>query len=112
MHDAKETEVRDFINEARELKTQGLKNDADAVLVVSTAANKELYRRIGKESDMNDVLEEIFKDKIDETEAKGEEKAKLADIKNLMDSLSISAKDAMKALKISAKEQKRYIAML
>ena len=128
MHGASEVDVRHFITETRKLKGKGVKNDADAVLVVSAAANKDLYRKIGKESEMNDVLEEILKDKIDASNAeaekrgekrgekkgekKGAENARFTAVKNLMDTFSLSAKDAMKALKISAAEQKKFMAML
>ena len=42
----------------------------------------------------------------------GREEKQIEDIRSLMETLNLSAKDAMKALKISAANQKKYIAML
>ncbi len=44
--------------------------------------------------------------------AKGREEEKVASIKNLMDSLKLTAQQAMDALKISAADQQRYLSLL
>ena len=42
----------------------------------------------------------------------GEEKKEVENIRSLMKNLSLSAKDAMKALEIPASKQKKYVTML
>ena len=44
--------------------------------------------------------------------SEGEERKEMENIKSLMETLSLSAKEAMKALKIPASKQKKYVAML
>ena len=65
---------------------------------------------------MCQVLRELMKDEIQE-EIKAERQdaadtAIIANIKNLMQTLSLDAKAAMETLKISAADQLRYMAML
>ena len=124
---ATESDVRRFVNEARTFRKPGERNDADAVLQVSTMANHQLYDRMKKESDMCQALKDLLKDEIAEEKAEsraagreegraegiaeGIEENEIASIHNLMETLNLSLKDAMNALKISASKQKKYAAM-
>ena len=47
-----------------------------------------------------------------EREERGEEKATLANLRSIMESLKISAEKAMEILKISKDEQPRYLSKL
>ena len=129
---ASESDVRKFVNEARTFRKPGDRNDADAVLQVSTIANHQLYDRMKKENDMCQALKELLKDEIAEEKAEsraegraegreegraegkeeGIEENEIKSIRNLMETLNLSVKDAMNALKISASKQKKYAAMI
>ncbi len=72
-------EVKAFVEESSLYELQGEKKDAEAVLLTSSKANAELYRRMRGEKDMHEWLKEFLKDDIIEAEenaeAKGEKKA-------------------------------------
>ncbi len=54
------------------------------------------------------LFEEIAK----EGEARGEERTTVRNIKSMMETLKLTAEQAMKALKIPTAEQKKYLKML
>ena len=114
--DANRTEVESFLEQARDAVLPGDRMNADAVLQVSVAANRPLYDRIREETEMCDALRELMKEEMAAEKAagraEGSEETLLVSIQNLMKNMSLSAKDAMKALGISPKDQKRYLAML
>ena len=130
MPDAPEEDVRAFLLEAEALQDRGTKlwQNVGAVLQVSAAANRSLFEKLRKETQMGDVLKEIMHEEIEAGYAKGRaeglsqgranglsegrERERLASIRSLMDTLKLSAQDAMDALKISVQDQKRYLTML
>ena len=88
---------------------------------VSINANREVYDKIRKENPfMCQALRELMKEEIqEEIKAERQDAAQkatdattIANIKSLMQSLSMDAKAAMETLKISAADQLRYMAML
>ena len=62
---AREEDVRRFLETASGYTKQGDKNNADAVLQVSVMANKKLYQAIRRDFGMCEALKELMKDEID-----------------------------------------------
>ena len=97
----------------------------DAVIDASVAANKEIYERIRRDDPfMSEALRELMKDEIEEREKKAAlEAARQADqkarqensielIRNLMETMKMTAEQAMEALKVPVKDRKKYMAVL
>lgn len=63
-------DARAFLREAQRLKEPGDRNNAEAVLEVSIAANKELYEEIRRKSGMGSVLRDLMKEEIAEEKRK------------------------------------------
>lgn len=80
---AKEEDVRRFLQETVTLVDQGDKANADAVLEVSISANADLYERIRGDEVMCKAMEDLMQDVITQRE----EKAKLEEKKNIAESL-------------------------
>ena len=113
---AKESDVRQFIREAKLAKEAGDIQNVDAVLQVSVSANKKLYQKIRREENMCQALRDLMKDEIDEEVAtnRAEERTEtvIENIKSLMKNMKWSAEQSMKALGIKKKDQARYMTML
>lgn len=62
---AREEDVRRFLETVSGYTKQGDKNNADAVLQVSVIANKKLYQAIRRDFGMCEALKELMKDEID-----------------------------------------------
>ena len=69
---------------------------------------------------MSNIIAEIFKDEIVEAaekaaakgKAEGQEKTLIENIRSLMETLNLTAKQAMDALKVPASEQEKYLALI
>jgi hypothetical protein len=68
---AKEADVAAFLTGTRQFKEPGDKNNADAVLQVSVAANHTLFDTIRRETTMCEALRELMKDEIAQEVAQG-----------------------------------------
>ena len=68
---ADENEVRRFLEDASRYTEPGDLRDADAVLQVSTLANKDMFSHLKEDSQMCDALKELMKDELDEREKIG-----------------------------------------
>ena len=95
----------------------GDRNNANAVLQVSTTANRAVYERVRRDSVMMcQALRELMKEEIEEERSAGRRDGRrdalLSAIKNLMDSMKLSSKQAMDALKIPQEEQESYASWL
>ena len=125
----KEEDARAFVQEASRLTEQGDRNNVDAVLDASVPANREIYEKIRKEDPfMCEALRELMKDEIENEIAEREQKAALeaalqADqkarqensmelIRNLMETMKMTADQAMTAMKISDVDRQEYRAKL
>lgn len=101
----------------------------DAVIDASVAANKEIYERIRRDDPfMSEALRELMKDEIESEIVEREQKAALeaarqADQKarqeksleligNLMETMKMTAEQAMDALKVPVNDRKKYMAGL
>ena len=65
---------------------------------------------------MCEALRELMKDEIAEREQKADEKARQENsielIRNLMETMKMTAEQAMEALKVPVKDRKKYMAVL
>ena len=109
---AREQDVRKFLEEAKLAKEPGDLQNIDAVLQVSVSANKDLYQEVRRDENMCQALKELMKDEIAEERAEATADTKLDAIKKMMKNLKMSANQAMQALEISETDQARYSAML
>ena len=110
---AKEEDIKDFLNQTKTFTEQGARARADAILQVSASANFALYQKIYKEEpNMCQALYEIMKDDIDSRVQQGAEKTAVSNIKSLMETMNLSATQAMNALRVPPEDQARYAAML
>ena len=109
---AKEEDVRTFLQEAKQTKEPGERNNIDAVLQVSVSENADLFEKIRRDEKMCQALRELMKEEIAEEVTKGRTDEKLVDIKELMKNMKLTAEQAMNALGISVADQSKYSAML
>ena len=109
---AREQDVRKFLEEAKLAKEPGDLQNIDAVLQVSVSANMDLYEEVRRDENMCQALKELMKDEIAEERAEATADTKLDAIKKMMKNLKMSANQAMQALEISETDQARYSAML
>ena len=104
-----EEDARGFVEEASRLTEPGDRNNVDAVMDATVAANKDVYEKIRREDPfMCEALRELMKDEIEEQK----QKARQETIKNLMDSMKWTAEQAMEAMKIPVEDRERYMAGL
>ncbi len=68
----KAEDVKNFLRKTNALTDPGDRQNIDAVMEVSLAANRRLFDEMREEMGMNAVLEDFFKDKLDEREQRGE----------------------------------------
>lgn len=113
----KEEDARAFVQEASKLTEPEDRNNVDAVLDASVAANRELYETIRRDDPfMCEALRELMKDEIAEREQKADEKARQENsielIGNLMETMKMTAEQAMDALKVPVNDRKKYMAGL
>ena len=98
---AREEDIRSFLEEVSRYTKQGDKNNADAVLQVSVMANKKLYEAIRRDFVMCEALKELMKDEIDKEAEKARKNTMQSDLKNLMENTGWTKEKAMKMLGIS-----------
>jgi hypothetical protein len=131
----KEEDVRRFLTSTEHMVMPGDLNNADAVMQVSIAANRKVYDLVKEDYYMCEALRELMKDEIDReveersekareearveamAEARKEAKAeareeKISLISNLMETMKLTAEQAMNALKIPAEERQLYASRL
>lgn len=125
---AREEDIRRFILEAKSLTKPGDKNNADAVLQASISANESLYDKIRRDLGMCEALRKLMKDEIDKTvaeavaesreearaegRAEGTDNAILSAITNLMDTMKMTAEQAMEAIKVPQADRSKYASRL
>ena len=119
MEDADKDDIRRFIEKSKDIYTPGLLEDYRVVVKISSAVNEQTFEELLEENTTMSTIERLEKarekalaDSRKDGKKEGREEKQIEDIRSLMETLNLSAKDAMKALKISAANQKKYIAML
>ena len=124
-------DVEAFIEAAKRQTDPGDRNNIEAVLQVSIAANQGLYDEIRRNSVMCDALRELMREEIEEEKRNAVDSAVqsavqdavqsmvqeteqtiLEIIKSLMNNLNLTADQAMSAMNISTEKQAEYRAKL
>jgi hypothetical protein len=106
---AREEDVIQFIEETDENSTPGDINNANAVLQVSSKANRALYDRIRRNKEMCQALMEIMSEEVKEREDAAVEANQRESVLNLMEALNYTAEQAMDVLKIPQEKRERLI---
>jgi CRISPR/Cas system CSM-associated protein Csm2 small subunit len=113
---AKIEDIRRFLEQTKDLKEPGEKDNVDAVLQASVAANDDVYKDVRRDSIMCEALRELMQDVIDEevdtAVSETTDKAKLEDIRNIMEELKYTADQAMDLLKIPQQKRPTYLSRL
>ena len=113
-------DVEAFIESARKVTDPGDRNNIEAVLQVSVAANQQLYDKVRRDFVMWDALKELMKEEIEEEKRNAVESAiqktaqetLLETIKTLMSNLKWTADQAMSAVNLPAEKWEEYRAKL
>ena len=118
----REEDVKAFAEEVMRMKDPGDRNNAEAVLQASIAANRDLYEEIRRRDRMVDALRDLFKEDIDaemklarqkgmqegiregirEGRKEGQQETLLETIRNLMANMKWTEDQAMSAMSIPA----------
>ena len=106
--DARREDVEGFLENAGKLTDPGDRNNIEAVLQVSVAANQGLYNEVRRDWVMWDALKELMREEIEEERRKAEQETLLGAIKNLMANLKMTADQAMSAMSIPAEKWEEY----
>lgn len=109
---AREEDVRAFINRAALLTEPGDRDNVEAVLQVSISANGKVYDEVRRDFGMCEALRELMREEIEEEKTKSRENAILVSIRNLMDSMKWTAEQAMNALKLPMNDRVKYVSKL
>ena len=109
---AREEDVRAFIQKASLLTKPGDRDNVEAVLQVSISANGKVYDEVRRDFGMCEALRELMREEIEEEKTKSRENAILVSIRNLMDSMKWTAEQTMDALKLSMDERAKYVSRL
>ena len=109
----KEEDIRHFL--ASEFTTQGDINNANAVLQVSSTANQDLFNQIRRRDEkVCQALMEIMSDevqaKVDVAVDAATKESQRTSVLNLMETLHLSAEEAMDALKIPESKRAKLLA--
>ncbi len=81
---ADENEVREFLYDTKDIVSQNVRQNINAVVGVVSAVNSRLFEKLRGEKDMNDVLRDIMKDDLLAAEITGEEIGVIKKIKKKM----------------------------
>lgn len=123
-HKIREEDVKAFAREVQQMKDPGERNNAEAVLQASIAANRDLYEEMRRQDGMVDALRDLFKEEIDEDMKRarqegmqkgiqeGQQETLLLTIRNLMANMKWTAEQAMSAMSIPADHWGFYKAKL
>jgi flagellar biosynthesis/type III secretory pathway protein FliH len=73
---AKEEDIQKFLTESEKLNTPGDRNNVDAVLQVSMAANRLAYEKVKEDMRMCEAMRELMKDEIEQEKKQARQQAK------------------------------------
>ncbi len=106
---AHEEDICQFLKDSENYKTQGDINDANAVLQISSTANKDLNDQIRSDNDMCQALMEIMSDEIKERENIVTTVTRDENLRNLMIKLNLSTEQAMDVLDIPTEDRHPFL---
>ena len=108
-----EDDAEAFVRMAEAFTSPGDRRNADAVLQLSIAANREVYEDLRRrDPEMCEALRELMKDEIQQERQEAADIALIAVIRNVMKSFGVDATKAMDSMGISPADQLRYAARL
>jgi CRISPR/Cas system CSM-associated protein Csm2 small subunit len=105
-------DVRNFLEQAKGMEKPGDRDNIDAVLQASVAANFGLYEDVRRDSIMCQALRELMKDEIDEAAVVAETETQVKNIKVIMKKFEYTAEQAMDVLEIPQQKRAVYISKL
>ena len=105
---AKEEDIRRFLTEAKDVREQVDRVNADSILQVSMSANEDIFSEVREDTEMNEAVRRVMKDVIEEEN----KNTKLEAIRSIMRKLKLSSEQAMDALEIPKSERATYLSML
>jgi hypothetical protein len=105
-------DVRRFLMQAGKMKEPGERDNIDAVLQASVAANFELYENVRRDSIMCQAMRELMKDEIAEERKDAETETQIKNIQVIMKNLKYTAEQAMDALEIPQQKRSIYLSKL
>jgi hypothetical protein len=105
-------DVKRFLTQAGKMKEPGERNNIDAVLQASVAANYELYENVRRDAVMCQAMRELMKDEIAEERNDAEIELQLQNIKVIMKNLKYTAEQAMDALEVPQQKRSMYLSKL
>jgi hypothetical protein len=109
---ADKEDVELFLEQAKETKNPGERNNVDAVLQASVSANYKLYEEVRRDAVMCQALQELMKDEIDAKVISAETDIQVDNIKNIMVTLKYTPEQAMDLLKIPQENRNLYMSKL
>jgi hypothetical protein len=117
---ADKEDVELFLEQAKETKNPGERNNVEAILQASVSANYDLYEEVRRDAVMCQALQELMKDEIDakvnnavtNAVTNAETDTRIDDIRNIMSTLNYTAEQAMDALKIPQGNRSLYMSRL
>ena len=110
--DADEEEIREFLQKSLGYDVPEDRNNARAVLNVSSEANEETFEKIRRDKDMGEAMRRIMRDDLEQAEKDGEQNAVVQAIRNLMETMKWTIEQAMDALKIPSDQRAIYAGMI
>ena len=110
--DADEDEIRAFLRKSLTYEIPEDQNDARAVLNVSSEANEYTFAKLRRDEDIGEALRRVMKDDLAESEQRGEQNAKVIDIKKVMEKLKYTVEQAMDFLDIPSDQRSMYAGMV
>jgi hypothetical protein len=105
-------DVKRFLEQAGKRKKPGERDNIDAVLQASVAANFELYEDVRRDSVMCQAMRELMKEEIAEERIDAETTSKVEDIRNIMKNFKCTVEEAMDALEIPQQKRSVYLSKL
>ena len=112
VRDADEEEIREFLQKSLGYDVPEDRNNARAVLNVSSEANEETFEKIRRDKDMGEAMRRIMRDDLEQAEKDGEQNAVVQAIRNLMETMKWTIEQAMDALKIPSDQRAIYAGMI
>jgi hypothetical protein len=113
---AKAEDVKRFLLQAEKLTTPGERDNIDAVLQASVAANFDLYDDVRRDSIMCQALQELMKDEIEEkvndAATMAETETQVKNIRYIMKNFKCTVEQAMDALEIPQQKRSAYLSKL
>jgi hypothetical protein len=117
---AKADDVKRFLLQAEKVTTPGERDNIDAVLQASVAANFELYDDVRRDSIMCQALQELMKDEIEEkvndaatmAATMAETETQVKNIRYIMKNFKCTVEQAMDALEIPQQKRSAYLSKL